>query len=177
MEKIIEHNFGKEESIRLAKKAMSGKFAIIKDEGDVLKAGAPTAPVKIEFFDSKIVLSGKILSNLFVTGIANEIELFFDEYKNNNSQANNVSNNDKRISTEESTKEESVDKSVDNQVKDNSPKSNNSYSLKEYFDYQEKGIAIIKSYKELLDSDIITQEEFNEKKTEILNFIKGIMEM
>lgn len=146
----INHNYGKEKALKMVKKAISGKFAIIKDNGYELKAGAPTAPVTIEVLDSEVTVSGKVMSKMFVDGIGNEIKLFFEE---NQGENNNTVNNN------------------------NSGNSNGSgCSLQEYFEYQEKGIKIIKSYKELLDSNIISEDEFNEKKNEILNFIKGIME-
>ena len=158
MEFIIKHNYPKDKALTMVKKALSGKFAIIKDGGFTLKAGAPTAPATIEVADEKITVSGGILSKLFVDGIGNEIKLYFEE---NQEEANNNAPTNASAGTAQNTNADATP--------------NVEYTLKDYFDYQERGIQIIKSYKDLLDNNIITEDEFNQKKAEILNFIKGIM--
>ena len=150
---VINHNYPKDKALTMVKKALSGKFGIIKDNGYTLKAGAPMNPATIEVTDSEISVSGGALAKLFVDSIGSEIKLYFEEKQEEKSVENNSAPAKDKPSTSNS----------------------GGYTLQEYFDYQERGIGIIKSYKELLDANIITEEEFNDKKAEILNFIKGIM--
>ena len=164
MDFIINHNYPKDKALTMVKKAISGKFAIIKDGGFTLKAGAPTAPATIEVDDGKVTVSGGILSKMFVDGIGNEIKMYFEEKQeeaNTNAPTNaSTAQNTNAVATPNANA--GATPSVE-------------YTLQDYFDYQERAIKIIKSYKDLLDNNIITENEFNEKKAEILNFIKGIM--
>ena len=163
---IINHNYSKDKALTMVKKAISGKFAIIKDGGFTLKAGAPTAPATIEVTDETVTVSGGIISKLFVDSIGNEIKMYFEEKQeeaNNNAPTNanaGATPNANAVATPNANA--GTTPSVE-------------YTLQDYFAYQEKAIQIIKSYKDLLDNNIITQDEYNEKKAEILNFIKGIM--
>ena len=43
-----------------------------------------------------------------------------------------------------------------------------------YLEYQTKAIALLKQYKELYDNEVLTKEEFEAKKADILNFINGM---
>ena len=79
MEFVINHNYPKDKALTMVKKALSGKFAIIKDDGFTLKAGAPTAPATIVVAEEKVTVSGGIISKLFVDSIGNEIKLYFEE--------------------------------------------------------------------------------------------------
>ena len=152
---VVNHNHPKDKALAMVKKALAGKFAIVKDEGLILKAGAPMHPVTIEIAEGTITVSGGAMAKMFIDPIGLEIKSYFDEHQDEGGAA------------------PAADAAP--QASGGAAPKGAGYTLQEYFDYQEKGISIIKSYKELLDSDIITKEEFDEKKAEILNFIKGIM--
>lgn len=151
MKKIINYNFDKNSAIRLVKKAISGKFAILKDDGNTLKVGAPMMTATIKIDDNTITIEGSGAGGAVASTCATEIEMAVEEYQEKNSSTTNKDPN--------TTTNTTVDKTT----------------IEEYFSYQEKGINIIRSYKHLLDENIISEEEFNEKKAEVLNFIKGIM--
>ena len=144
---VIEHKYPKDKALTMVKKAISGKFAIIKDNGFTLKAGAPTSPVTIEITDTNVTVSGGAMAKLFIDPVGSEIKLYFEENKNNAPTGGNAGGN--------------------------AGGAGGGCSTQEYFNYQEKGISILKSYKDLLDSGIISEEEFNAKKAEVMDLMRG----
>ena len=166
MEKVINYSFDKQTAIRLVKKAISGKAAILKDNGDVLKVGAPMMTATITISDNTITVSGSLAGAMIANTCASEIEMAVEEY-----QANHPNSN----SAPQPTPAPQPAPQSTPATNGTTSATSTEHTLQEYFDYQERAIGIMKSYKDLLDNNIITQEEFDAKKSEILNFIRGIM--
>ena len=135
--KEIKYSIDKEKAIKIAKKAASGKFAILKDNGASFKAGSPGMTALVEVEDGVIYVSGGWLGGPIANTIYTEICNAIDE-ANESSNSTNASN------------QSSVNKqdlNIDTQLK--------------------VAEALIK-FKQLFDSGIITEEEFNNKKKELL---------
>ena len=155
MNKIINYNFDKKKAIALCKKAISGKFAIAKDGGDVLKVGAPMMTATIIIKDNTIEVSGKGPGATVANTCASEIEMAVEEYQESHS----------------TNPAPETSAPVPNQA----PQGKGTITVDEYFEYSNKIIALLKQYKDLVDSGILTEEEFQTKKEDLLNFINGMM--
>lgn len=94
MEKTIEYNFDKKIATRLIKKAISGKFAIVKDTENLIKVGTPPFMVaQITINDKNVVVSGSGAASPVASTCATEIQTSFEEYKESGGNSkNNVSN-------------------------------------------------------------------------------------
>lgn len=147
MEKVINHNLGKEAAIKLVKKAASQHFALMNDNGAIMKFGAPMMTATVKVTDTTIEVSGKGAGSPVGNTIASDIEAALE----NNEQSNTLSNQQQ-----------------------SAPKQASKISCEEYLEYQSKAISLIKQYKELFEEGILTEEEFKAKKEDILNFINGM---
>ena len=153
MQKTINHHLGKTQAIKLVKKAISGKFAIMKDAGDTLKVGAPMMTATIVITDTTIDVSGGGPAGPVASTCASEIEMAVQEAEDN--QAGQP--------TQQAAQPQAQ------------PASNaKALTPEEYLEYQTKAIALLKQYKELFDNEVLTKEEFEAKKADILNFINGM---
>ena len=128
-------------AIKLVKKALNGKMAILGEKDGVVKAGTPPMmTIEITVKNGEISVKSKSPLGKPLVGTAESaIELTVDEYK----EANAGSNNQRNAGAN----------------------SNNSLDL----DAQKKKIELLREYKQLLDDGIITDEEFASKKEELLN--------
>lgn len=156
MNKIINYNFDKKKAIVLCKKAISGKVAILKDDGDVLKVGAPMMTASIVIGDNTIEISGKGPGATIANTCASEIEMAVEEYQESHSGQ---------------TPAPETFAPAPNQA----PQGKGTITADEYLEYQNKIIPLLKQYKELFDTGILTEEEFQRKKEDLLNFINGMM--
>ncbi len=156
MSKIINYNFDKKEAIVLCKKALSGKCGILKDNGDVLKVGMPMMPSTIIIGDNTIEVKGKLFAAQVANACACEIEMAVEEYQ-------------KSHSGQTPTLETSTP------APNQSMQGKGTITADEYLEYQNKTITLLKQYKDLYDSGILTEEEFQAKKDDLLNFINGMM--
>ena len=153
MQKTINHHLGKTQAIKLVKKAISGKFAIMKDAGDTLKVGAPMMTATIVITDTTIDVSGGGPAGPVASTCASEIEMAVQE-------------------AEENQASQPTQQAAQPQAQ---PASNaKALTPEEYLEYQTKAIALLKQYKELFDNEVLTKEEFEAKKADILNFINGM---
>lgn len=149
MQKSIKHNLDKKQALLLVKKAISGKIAIMKDEGDTIKIGAPMMTATVTVTDSTFEVSGKLTAEAIAQTAATEIEMALENL-NNGGDSNPGS------------------ASVPSQGQ------RKSISADEYLEYQNKTIALLKQYKDLYDAKVLTDEEFETKKEDLLNFINGM---
>lgn len=73
--KKIEFSLNKEKALKIAKKAASSKFAIMKDSGFVFKVGAPMMVATVEVEDNAIYVSGaSTVANTVYNDICGAIE-------------------------------------------------------------------------------------------------------
>lgn len=156
MNKIINYNFDKKKAIALCKKAISGKFAIVKDGGDVLKVGAPMMTATIIIKDNTIEVSGKGPGATVANTCASEIEMAVEEYQESYSGQTPASETSAPAPNQD-------------------PQGKRTITVDEYFEYSNKIITLLKQYKDLFDSGTLTEEEFQTKKEDLLNFINGMM--
>ena len=142
MKKEIPFNIDKQKALKIIKKAATQKFAIVSDNGFTFKIGSPGMTATIEVLDNMVSISASGFGTTIGNTAVSDIESALED-------AGNESNS----STEKSTSAE---------TESNVSKA----SLDDHF----KIIEILKAYKELLDSGVLTQEEFDAKKTELLNY-------
>ena len=138
--KEIKFTIDKQKALKIAKKAATEKFAMVKDEGFVFKVGTPSVPpmlATVEVTDGVIYVSGKGLGGPIAKTIYQYISDAIDDAQ---SQPEPSNSNSQQASSQTL--------SIDDQL---------------------KIVEALKGYKELLDAGIITQEEFDVKKGELLN--------
>ena len=155
MQKTINHHLGKTQAIKLVKKAISGKFAIMKDAGDTLKVGAPMMTATIVITDTTIDVSGGGPAGPVASTCASEIEMAVQEAEEN--QAGQPAQQAQAAPAQAPASAPAPRMNPDS-----------------YLEYQTKAIALLKQYKELYDNEVLTKEEFEAKKADILNFINGM---
>lgn len=158
MEKVFEHNLGKDKALKLAKRAASGKFAIMKDEGYTFKVGAPMMTATITVTDTTITVSGGGAGGPVAQTIAGEIEMALED-ANEKASASAPAAQSASAAPQQQSAPASEKQAA---------------SPLEYLDYQSKSIELLKQYKELFDSGILTEEEYNTQKSDILNFLRGM---
>lgn len=152
MDKVIEYSFDKKKAIQLVKKAVSGKFAIMKDDGDVLKVGAPMMTAVIKITDKTIEVSGKGAAGPVAQTCASEIEMAVEEYQEQHAGGNAAP--------------------APNSAQPVAPASQPTPEA--YLEYKTKAIGLLKQFKELFDAGILSEEEFKAQKADLLNFINGM---
>ena len=82
MATVINYNFDKKKAIQICKKEVSGKFAIIKDEGDFLKVGTPPFMMaNITIKDNTIEIDGSGLGAPIASTCASSIQVAVEEYQ------------------------------------------------------------------------------------------------
>lgn len=155
MEKKISFNFDKKKAITLVKKGISGKMAIIKDGGDTLKVGTPPfMMVNIKVTDDTIEIAASGAGAMLGETAASEIAMLVEE------------ENEKQGGQPQAQAQPAAAAPQQSQKKALSPE--------DYLQYQERAIALLKQYKDLYDSQVLTEEEFASKKQDVLNFINGM---
>ena len=154
MEKVFEHSLGKDKAIKLCKKAISGKMAILSTENPFKVGTPPLMTALIEVTDTTITIKSKSMGDMIGQTAANEIAMALDDL-----QEQNVNQN----------------VSVPTQPQNNLTNNSKTLTHEQYLKYQHEAIALLKEYKTLVDGEIITQEDFDKKKEDILNFINGVM--
>ena len=155
--RTINFDFDKKKAITLVKKAISGKMAIVKDNGDFLKVGTPPFMMAdITIKDNVIEVAYKGSGGLIGETAASEIEMAVQEYQESLGGGQEAAPQAAQSQAEQPQK----------QSKELSPD--------DYLEYQTKAIALLKQYKELYDNEILTKEEFEAKKADLLNFINGM---
>lgn len=138
--KEIPFTIDKQKALKIAKKAATEKFAMVKDEGFVFKVGTPSVPPMIavvEVTDGKIFISGKGFGATIAKTIFQYISDAIDDAQSQSEPSNAGA-----------TQTAPQGLSIDDQL---------------------KIVEALKGYKELLDAGIITQEEFDTKKEELLS--------
>lgn len=154
MEKKIAYNFDKKRAITLVKKAISGKMAIIKDGGDTLKVGTPPfMMVNIKITDNEIEVSAGGAGAMLGETAASEIDMLVEE---------------------EQSKQAEQPQAQPQQGAAPQQSQKKALSPEDYLQYQERAIALLKQYKDLYDAQVLTEEEFANKKQDVLNFINGM---
>lgn len=75
----VEYRMSDRDAILLTRKAVSKKFAILKDKGNFLKVGAPMMKAMIEIGNGKIQINGKLFGKIVAStcysAISTEIQL------------------------------------------------------------------------------------------------------
>lgn len=150
MEKIINHSLGTEKAIKLCKKALSGKMAILSTENPFKVGTPPMMTALIEVTDTTISIKAKGFGEMIAETAANEIELAISDLNESNDGEQPNSNNAPTSSSGTITAEQ-------------------------YLEYQQKAVELLKQFKSLLDGGVLTAEEFETKKADLLNFINGMM--
>lgn len=141
VKKEIKFSIDKQKALKIAKKAATLKFGMVKDEGFTFKVGTPSVPPMIavvEVSDGVIFISGKGFGSTIANTIFGEISNAIEEAQENSNSNSSASNASQQSSSALSAEE------------------------------QLKIVEALKGYKDLLDSGIITQEEFDAKKKELL---------
>ena len=157
--RTISFNFDKKKAITLVKKAISGKAAIVKDNGDFLKVGTPPFMMAdITIKDNEIEVAYKGSGGLIGETCASEIEMAVQEYQESLGGA----------------QESRAPQAAQPQPTQQQASQSKELSPEDYLEYQNKAIALLKQYKELYDNEILTKEEFEAKKADLLNFINGM---
>ena len=181
MSTVINFNIDKKTAIKLTKKAISSKVPILKDDGDLLKVGTPPFMVcTIKFSNNSITLDGKAAAAIIASTCSSAIKMAIEEYEEEHPVSNNNNNNPSIDETKLENKGTPIIQN--NNVEDiNSVKTpkksetNIPATLTEYYDYQKQGCEILVKIKELFDKGIITEEEYNNKKEEIISFMNGVI--
>ncbi len=151
MGSTVNFSFDKATAMKLARKAISSKMAVLSVSDSLIKAGTPPLMVvKLKFSDNSVEFSG---SKVLLGAAKNAVELEFDEH----SGQNNASASSQQVA-------KNPNQFQDNQAVDPA----------KYLEYQEKTIQLLKQYKNLLDENVLSQEEYELKKEELLNFLKGV---
>ena len=138
VKKQVTFSIDKQKALKIAKKAVTAKFAIVKDDGFTFKVGAPMMTATIEVGDGVITISGGGPGATIANTAYEEINNAFEEMQEQEQAA-----------------------PVNSAPAASQPKP---FSI----DDQLKIVEVLKAFKELLDSGIITEEEFTRKKTELL---------
>lgn len=139
--KEIKFSIDKQKALKIAKKAATEKVAMVKDEGFIFKVGTPSVPPMIavvEVTDGVIYVSGKGFGATIAQTVYQLISQAIEEAQENSNSNSSASNASQQSSSALSAEE------------------------------QLKIVEALKGYKDLLDSGIITQEEFDAKKKELL---------
>ena len=142
VKKEVNFTIDKQKALKIAKKAATEKFAMMKDEGFTFKVGAPMMTATVEVGDGKITVTGGGPGATVAETVYQCINSAFEDLEESQSAGAAPSNN--------------VGAQPQVQVR--------AFSI----DDQLKIVEVLKAFKELLDSGIITEEEFNKKKTELL---------
>ena len=151
---VINHNLGKKDACTLVKKCISGKMAVVKDSDGYLKLGTPPfMTFEVNVTDTTIEVKSKGLGDPLAQTCVTEVEMALEERNSSSSPSSAPTSSAPSSGT---TKRDDL------------------IGPDEYLEYQKKTIELLKQYKELLDNDIISQQEFNEKKEDLLNFISGM---
>ena len=154
--RTISFNFDKKKAITLVKKAISGKAAIVKDNGDFLKVGTPPFMMAdITIKDNEIEVAYKGSGGLIGETCASEIEMAVQEYQES-------------LGGGQEAAPQAAPQAAPAQQQ------SKALSPDDYLEYQNKAIALLKQYKELYDNEILSKEEFEAKKADLLNFINGM---
>ena len=160
MDRTINYNFDKKQAITLCKKAISGKMAIVKDGGDQLKCGTPPfMTFNIVIDDSTIHVFGGGAGAMLGETAASEIEMAVEEYQQSHGGAQAAPQAAPQAAAQAAPAQQNQSKAL---------------SPEDYLEYQNKAIALLKQYKELYDNEILSKEEFEAKKADVLNFINGM---
>ena len=130
--KEIRFTIDKQKALKIAKKAATSKFAMMKDNGFTFKVGSPMMTATVEVMDGVIYVSGIGPGIPVANTVYNEIQSAIEEAQEQPSNGSGANTNTVSI------------------------------------DDQKKIVALLKEYKELLDMGVITQEEFDAKKKELL---------
>ena len=79
MEKVFEHSLGKDKAIKLCKKAISGKMAILSTENPFKVGTPPLMTALIEVTDTTITIKSKSMGDMIGQTAANEIAMALDD--------------------------------------------------------------------------------------------------
>ena len=151
MAEVVKFSFDKATAMKLARKAISNKMAILSVNDSIIKAGTPPLMVvKLTFSDHSVEFSG---SPMLLGTAKSAIELEYEDYCSGGSAPAPAA-------------QDQATHAVDPAPQAIDPE--------KYLEYQDKVIELLKKYKDLLKDEIISQEEYDAKKAELLNFMKGM---
>lgn len=159
-EHVITFSMPLDKAKKIARKSVQGKFAVLSDSGNTMKVGTPPLMTAlITFEEGKITIAGKGAGAVVASTCASSIKIDIEDAEEQMKSEPAPASAPAKIP---------APASAPKQASAPAPKPAPQVNLDQLIEAKLKLTKLLKEYKDLLDQEIITKEEFDSLKENIL---------